>query len=83
MTGVNFTLNTADGDVETQERQLQQVPAVGEMVTFEWRRTFQVADVLWHVQEDATYATVTAYEVDWHQYVNKVAADWRARLAGG
>jgi hypothetical protein len=58
--------------------QSQQVPRVGELIGFEPNRSYQVVDVLWHLNKAGQdRVTVTACERDWHEHINDVMAEWR------
>ncbi len=75
---VNYTLNREDGDTKYVESlRSEQVPRIGEIVSFDWNDSYQVVDVLWHLHDDQ-HVTVTACEVNWHRHINDVTAAWRA-----
>jgi len=77
---VNYTLHGDDGNIEYEERHIEQVPQVGELVAVGPRRSYQVIDVLWHLstEDDSLSATVTACELSWHQHISDVLDAWRA-----
>jgi len=78
MIEVDYTLYGDDGGIEYQERSSQQVPRAGELIGFEPNRSYQVIDVLWHLNKAGQdRVTVTACERDWHEHINDVMAEWR------
>jgi len=75
---VNYTLQGDDGEIRDEERHSEQVPRVGELVTFDFNRSYQVVDVLWHLNEPGTTrVTVTACELGWHENLEAVMRAWR------
>lgn len=73
MPNVNYTLHTDADDILHEEiAETSHVPRVGELVSVDYARSFEVIDVLWHVNTaDGTQdtITVTACERDWHQHI--------------
>lgn len=84
MIEVSYTLHGDDGGIEYQERSAQQVPRVGELVTFEQSHSYQVVDVLWHLNEAGRErVTITACERDWHKHIRGVVDDWMKAAGNG
>jgi hypothetical protein len=52
------------------------VPRIGELVSFDPRRSYQVIDVLWHLGGDDPYVSITACELNWHKHIAKATAFW-------
>lgn len=49
MIDISYTLHADNGDILDEETlQSEHVPPVGELVTFDPHRSYQVIDVLWH-----------------------------------
>jgi hypothetical protein len=55
--------------------------ASGDLVTFDFNRSYQVVDVLWHANTGGkhTLVTITACERDWHQHIRDVVDDYQQR----
>ena len=81
MVVVNFTLHNDDGGLQDEERRCEQVPRVGEMISFDFNHSYQVVDVLWHLnQPAAATVTVTACEVNWHKHIDDVVGAWHKSI---
>ena len=73
MIDVNYTLYAADGDSDNVEVRTEHVPRVGELVAFDFTRSYQVVDVLWQVNDGKhTSVAVTACELNWHEHIRDV-----------
>ena len=73
MIEADFTLRTEEGDRNYQELRVEEVPRVGEFVTFDPQRSYRVIDVLWHLGDKGARVTVTCSEESWHE--NMAALD--------
>jgi hypothetical protein len=83
MIEISYTLYCEDGELLSEERRSDQVPRVGELVTFGARRSYEVVDVLWHLPAaHDQHVTVSAYELDWHRHIAKILAERRGRNGG-
>ena len=51
MIEISYTLHGDGGGIEYQERRSPQVPHIGELITLEQSHSYQVVDVLWHLDE--------------------------------
>lgn len=50
MIEIHYSLYTADGELLYEERpRSEHVPRIGELITFEPSHSYQVIDVLWHL----------------------------------
>ena len=81
MIEVVYTLRTLDDDFIDETMRVEHVPRVGDLVTFNEDRSFQVADVLWHLhpgRPGTDRITITAVERPWHEHIEKVLDSWRA-----
>ncbi len=79
MIGINYTLHGEDGDLRYEQRLQQHVPRVGELVTFDSDHSYQVVDVLWHLDDEhEPRVTATAHELGWHEHIRDVNAAWGA-----
>lgn len=79
MIDISYTLHTNDGFPISEEVKAPLVPRVGELVTFDQTRSYQVVDVLWHHygKDSSTAVTVTACELNWHKHDLEVTNEWR------
>lgn len=82
MIEINYTLHTLDEDILHENRQAPLVPRVGELITLDGDRSFQVVDVLWHHWDDgSTSVTITGCETPWHARIADVVDAWRQEAA--
>ncbi|MGI5507440.1 hypothetical protein [Lentzea sp. CA-135723] len=72
-----FTLHGDNGEIEHQEVENVDllVPRVGELVSFDPHRSYQVIDVLWHLGGDP-YVSITACQRNWHAHIAQVQEEW-------
>lgn len=77
MIDVYYTLQAEDGATQSQETRSEHVPRVGELISFDPDRSYQVVDVLWHPRDNDSYVSVTALELNWHKHIRKIIADWQ------
>ncbi|GGN29293.1 hypothetical protein GCM10011609_86210 [Lentzea pudingi] len=76
MIRILFTLHSNDGDTDSHEiSSATHVPRIGELVSVEPYRCYQVLDVLWHLDDDPC-VSITACELDWHKHMAKTRAAW-------
>lgn len=74
---INYTLHPADGSITYESVRAGQVPRVGELVAVGPRDSYEVVDVLWHVNDGQQHVTITACERDWHQHIQDTLQRWR------
>lgn len=91
MLELNYTLHTADGHILDQTVRAEQPPRVGDLIGIDGVRSYQVVDVLWHINtglhgpleglagHTKSRVTITACELNWHQHINDTIAQWRWR----
>jgi hypothetical protein len=89
MLELNFTLHTTDGHILDQTIRAEQPPRVGEVIGVDGARSYQVVDVLWHINAGLQGAleglpgrtlsrlTVTACELNWRQHISDTVEQWR------
>lgn len=79
MIDVCYTLHDDDGEIQSEERRSEQVPRIGDLLTFgPYGHSYQVVDVLWYLPEKGDrYVTVTACELNWHENIKKIMTEWR------
>ncbi|MGH3871430.1 MAG: hypothetical protein ACRDSR_07950 [Pseudonocardiaceae bacterium] len=84
MIDINYTLNTLDCDILYEEKKRSEhVPRLGELISFDLHRSYQVVDVLWRLGNGGRSVGITACEVNWHQHIKDVTADWEQRRQQG
>lgn len=75
---IDYTLHTNDGDIGAESVQATHVPRVGELVSVGFYDSYQVVDVLWHVNDGRQHrVSITACERSWHRHIEEVVAEYQ------
>lgn len=71
---IYYTLYPFSPDGETKQRTVPSphVPRVGELVAADFSSSYEVVDVLWHLDNDEPTVSITAVEKDWHTHIDEV-----------
>lgn len=73
---IDYTLHTDGGDIGSESVQATHVPRVGELVSVGFYDSYQVVDVLWHINDGRQHrVSITACERSWHRHIEEVVAE--------
>jgi hypothetical protein len=80
---ITYTLHTLHDVDHREDPQAQHVPRVGDLITFDFHASYEVVDVLWHLDSTGgsdQMVTVTAWEHDWHARIKEIETAHQQRL---
>lgn len=77
-----YTLHPSSPDEDMQHHTVPSphVPRVGELVAPDFHSSYEVVDVLWHLDTDEPSVTITAFEKDWHTHIDEVTQERRGSV---